>query len=450
MAFLKLTSTNENLSWVLEKNPNTGIVIKSNRQGYLFGFFPKKENEVVQTEYCVYFKDASDEISYKEHVDQSFEYLSSAKYTNARFINDSIQELMLSARENLHTYLERGEDYDVPAHHTIMFNVVATQYKTIDIFQRYFKEVEIVSFEVTKNNFRLVFGTKKEITLSHFLNLVNLFGIFAVLNSNDFTYVHEGMIPKYLKILNRIDAPYFIRYLFKVRLLRERKKFEAKQKDLEQTKLYDLSLTYGDSHDARIDFIKENIELNHSIVDIGTGIDFKYLKIFAPLLAKKDLMYYAIEKDHDAKERIKAGIRNRQLENVELFDSLDEFLLVHPMEKEMLTVICTEVLEHNEIDAAKALIETMIQKINFNQIIITVPNSSFNQYYGLDGAFRHTDHKWEYTQKEFEDLCSPLVVYCAVKTGMTPGTGVQLNYFGVGDKINGDAVSTGLIIKSIN
>lgn len=260
MAFLKLKSSNKNLSWILEKNPETGIVVKSNRQGYLFGFYPLIDGVKETNQYCIYFKDASDEVSYKKHDDESFEYLSSSKYTNARFINDSIEELMRSAREGVHTYQERKEEYDIPAIHTIMFNMIETQYKTIDIFQRYFENIKITSEEIVKNNFRITFETIEPIVLSQFLCIVNLFGIFAVLNSNDFIYLHEGMTEKYLRILNKIDVPYFIRYLFKVRLLREPKKFEKCKQGLEQTNLYsNLTLTYGDTHDARIDWIFSQI-----------------------------------------------------------------------------------------------------------------------------------------------------------------------------------------------
>lgn len=445
MAFLKLSSENKNLSWVLEKNPATGVVIKSNRQGYLFGFFPLIENKLIENEYCIYFKDASDEVSYKKHRDESFEYLTSAKYTNARFINDAIEEMLRSARDGKHTYQERGEEYDTEAMHSLSVNIVETQYKTIDIFQRYFTDIKISSEEIGKNHYRITFQTVEPCTLSHFLNFISLFSIFAVLNSSDFIYVHEGMIEKYLKILNRIDVPYFIRYLFKVRLLREPKKFAGMKEELQKTKHYDvINLTYGDSHDARIDFIKEKVDLQFPIIDIGTGIDFKYLKIFGPKLNEKDIKYYAIEKDFDAQERIKAGIRNRQLDNVELFDSFEDFLLVNADEliKITPTIICTEVLEHNEIDEVKSILNKMLL-INFNQIIITVPNQSFNKHYGFAGIeTRHDDHKWEYTKEQFHTLITEYLlennhhVYC--------------EYYDIGDKINEDSVSTGLIIKKVN
>lgn len=440
MAFLKLTSDNKNLSWVIEKNPETGIVIKSNRQGYLFGYYPLGEIN----SYCVYFKDVSDEVSYKKHPDESFDYLSSSKYTNARFINDSIEEMLKSARDGIHTYQKEGKEYDVDATHALVINVIETQFKTIDIFQKHFKELAIISTEVTKNNYRVLFKNLIPMTLSKFLNIVNLFGIFAVLNSSDFTYLQDGMIEKYLRILNKIDAPYFIRYLFKVRLLRSEARFNKLKESLESTTRHDkLTMTYGDTHDARIEWIKSHVKTEtNSIVDIGTGIDFRYLKMFAPKLQEKNLNYYAIEKDFDAIERIKVGIKNRQLDNVELFESLENFILLKPpdLQKQLPPVIiCTEVLEHNEINEVEGILKKIFENIDFSQLLITVPNASFNKHFGLEG-FRHDDHKWEYTREQFVEFMGKII-----------GKFKHFHYsvYDIGDNINGDAVSTGIIVSKL-
>ena len=448
MAFTKLISSNKDLSWVLEKNPETGIVTKSCRQGFLFGFFPFVNNNTITNEYCIYFKDASDEMSYKPHPDASFEYLNASKYNSARFINDSIEEMLRSARENVHTYLNEGKDYDLPAFHTMFFNAVETQYKTIDIFQRYFKDkVSIQGEEITKNNYKITFKNEEPLTLSIFLSIINLFGIFAVLNSNDYTYLTDDMIKKYLRILNKIDVPYFIRYLFKVRLLRNPRRFEELVKDLSTTKLYNsLELTYGDTHDARIDWIKNGIDLNHSIIDIGTGIDYKYLKIFAPLLQQKGLKYYAIEQNLDARERIKAGCKNRGLDNVEIYETFDSFLEIYENDSNKYLILCTEVLEHNELDEVESLLLKVLSKIKLHKFFITVPNHDFNKFYGFTNTEkRHEDHKWEISEKEFigfiDRILSPSQLINPLKTKYS------FNNYQIGDKIDGVGVSTAIIIE---
>ena len=60
MAIIKLSSTNPKFSHVIMKNPASGMQIKTLRQGFSFGWFKD------ESEYCVYFKDSDDEISFKE------------------------------------------------------------------------------------------------------------------------------------------------------------------------------------------------------------------------------------------------------------------------------------------------------------------------------------------------------------------------------------------------
>lgn len=439
MALLQIFSENPDLSYLIQKNPNSGLFMKSVKQGVMFGYFPKEDGRINEQKYIIYFKDASDQISYKRHEDESFEYLNASKYNNARFINDAIQEVLHAARE-------KASEKDVPSHHEILVNLVETQFKTIDIFRRYFPEVGIASAEISKDNYRILFRTQEEMPLQKLLQLINLFSIFAALNSDDYIFITEDMIRKYVRLANELDAPYFIKYLIKIRMVRSGKKFENLKKDLEQSNRYKIQMVYGDTHDMRIQWIrsilnkvkmfkeKEVIYLERSIVDIGTGIDYRYLKIFAPILQSQGLKYYAIERDYDARERIKAGLRNRALEDtVELFESIEEFLDFYKNVEESprVDVICTEVLEHNEFNAARKIVNQICDKIDFEKFIITVPNSAFNVHYGLDGKFRHDDHKWEGTIEDVQRLAPP-----------------YLNWVisGVGDMVDDVPVTHGLVI----
>lgn len=418
MAILHIESMNENLSFVLQKNPNSGMLVKGNKQGCLFGFFPRRGNNAVTNEYVVYFKDASDKITYKRHPDEQFEYLNASKYNDARFINYAIQEVLHSAREG------KGDSkkYDAPAFHTINVSLVETNFKTIDIFKRYFTNISINYEKVSTDNYRMVFVTLEPTTLQYLLQVINLFSVFAQLNSPTYTYMTEDLVKKYIRIANEIDAPYFIKYLIRVRMCRSESIFNSVKGDLEKSNRYKVTMQPGDTHDARIRWIynllaivsnelveqgrKPKWSLDRAIVDIGAGIDYRYLKMFAPKLQDKGLKYYAVEIDEDARERIKAGVINRGLEDtVEIYESFDEFLKYHDeyLTKERFDVICTEVLEHNEFEEAKKLVRKVAKSINFENFIMTVPNGDFNQFYGLDG-FRHDDHKWEATRELLSDL----------------------------------------------
>lgn len=450
MAILQIKSGNQDLSFVIQKNPANPLTVKNNKNGVLFGYFPNVNGILQTNQYIIYFVDASDSVSYKVHENEQFEYLTASKYNNARFINDAIQEMLHSAREGKGDSLQ----YDSVTEQEITINVVETQYKTIDIFRRHFTEIEILHEEISINNYRLSF--KSVSTLNYLLKIVNLFSMFAALNSDDFIYVEDSICGKYVRLIEEVDAPYFIRYLMKVRMLREGKRFDMFKEQLESSKAHNISMQRGDTHVMRIDWIKnqllnkiESIENNTRktslelkedlpIIDIGTGIDFRYLKIFAPILQEKGLTYYAIERDPDAIARINAGLKNRNLEDtVELFDSIESFLEYKKeyLSNQKFNIICTEVLEHNEFEEAKTIVKNICKNINYDKFIITVPNKEFNQFYGIaDNQFRHDDHKWEANINDISEIAN---LHNTCKT-------IAL----IGDTVDNISVTYGLILSN--
>lgn len=436
MAFLRLTSDNSNLSYVLQKNPASGLISRTLKGGMLFGYFPKKDEETILNQYCIVFKDSSDTVTYKAHEDEQFEYLNSSKYTNARFINDAIQEMLHTAREN-------EQELDVPGKQSIFINVIETHHKTIDIFRRYFKELEFVEEMVSINAYRLTVSSVGDMTVSRLLKIINLFGMFATLNSDDYIYITSDMVKKYIRLCNAMDVPYFIKYLLKMRMVRSDVKFELFKEELDKSEKWKFNFKHGDSHLMRINWVKEVLPINASLVDIGTGIDFRYLKVLADKLALAGHKYYAIEIDADARERIKAGVRNRNLEDsVEIFESLDEFLLYYagPLNRERVNVLCTEVLEHNEYAEAKKIFKKVVEEIDFYNFVVTVPNATFNQFYNMDG-FRHDDHKWEATLDNVAEL-EKIALY-------DTNAKVHTEIHNVGDEVNDISVSWGLTINKM-
>ena len=51
MCLLKIKSTNPNFSFIIYKNPKTGMQIKSIRQGFGYGFFPNDS----ENKYIIFF-----------------------------------------------------------------------------------------------------------------------------------------------------------------------------------------------------------------------------------------------------------------------------------------------------------------------------------------------------------------------------------------------------------
>lgn len=411
MAILHLKSTNPDLSYILMKNPTSGAQLKKHKKGYLIGFYPLINDKLNESEYIIAFKDNPLECSYKEHEKAQFEYISNNQYNDARFINDAISEMLLSAREEKKT----GEWDSNEFEHEMFISAVETNERALSLFQRHYKNIEISWEEISKNNFRVNFKTKSK--LSYLLKFATVFSLFTSLEGNsNFIYIEDHLASKYVRLLNDIDAPYFIRYIFKISMLRSFNRFNE-FKDVLGTDL--MTFEFGDTHTQRMDFIaklllnsmpngSKEYKYKNNILDIGAGYDFRYLKMIYPTIENSNVIYYAIERDEDAYEKINARIKTNGWRNVRLYKTYEEFQKDYTGEE--LNVICTEVLEHNEKQDAINLVRNLIVDLAYNMMIFTVPNKNFNEYYFEDeNQFRHDDHKWEPTQIECEEFINDCV-----------------------------------------
>jgi hypothetical protein len=141
--------------------------------------------------------------------------------------------------------------------------------------------------------------------------------------------------------------------------------------------------------------------------------------------------YYAVDRDADL-EQLAINISRRYDDNNLLFyNSIDEFT-----SSEQVNIILTEVIEHNSMEEAKNLIDKALS-YNFNKVIITTPNVEFNSFYSMEGGLRHEDHCFELTRDEFKSLI----------TSCIKGKNVNVEYFYLGDSLNGIQPVQGCIIK---
>jgi len=431
MGFLQVNSNNKDLSFIIGKNPASGLQLKKNKKGVFLNWYHNDS-------YNIYFKDRSNEMSYPVHPDAQFEYSNTAKFNNPRIYCDMFSDLLNDARI-------KPREHDVEGfHYEIFINLIYTHFKTIDIFKRYFTPLGI-NFEHETivegtNNYRVKISTDTQ-KMSYLLSVTNLFTMVASLNSDDYIYLTDDFVEKYIDMANSVDAPYFIKYLIKVRMLRSPKRFEKLLDKLNASSSHTFEFLFGDTHDARIEFVKNNIFGTKTIVDIGSGIDYRYLKFLGYLTQENKKNYYAIDIDEDAQFKAKRYVQNNNIEGVSVYADIDAVISNYQFENtyEKVDVLCTEVLEHNEIKEAQELIKKVLSNFNINKFLITVPNSEFNKHYS-DNLFRHDDHKWEVPFDEFKKIiinCIDLEKY-------------EIEFFPVGDKVDGIATSSGCIIKSKN
>lgn len=86
MAIVPLRSTNPKFSFLIKKNPGSGMLLRSIRKGTAYGWYTD------ESAFNVYFKDADNEISYKQNENENFEYLNVSRYNTPLFPLNAINE----------------------------------------------------------------------------------------------------------------------------------------------------------------------------------------------------------------------------------------------------------------------------------------------------------------------------------------------------------------------
>lgn len=76
--------------------------------------------------------------------------------------------------------------------------------------------------------------------------------------------------------------------------------------------------------------------------------------------------------------------------------------------KNYQAIVCSEVIEHVYPDVLDAFLELTLGIYHPEILIVTTPNGEYNvnfpdlKYNTPESIFRHNDHKFEWTRKEFE------------------------------------------------
>lgn len=86
MAIVQLRSENPAFSYLIRKNPASGLTLRSVRKGIAYGWYSEA------SVYHVYFKDADNEVSYKQFAEERFEYLNVSRYNTPLFPLNAINE----------------------------------------------------------------------------------------------------------------------------------------------------------------------------------------------------------------------------------------------------------------------------------------------------------------------------------------------------------------------
>jgi small RNA 2'-O-methyltransferase len=417
MAIFQLRSMNPRFSYVVQKNPLSGMLLKSVRKGKAFGWFSDDHT------YNVYFKDADNEVSYPKEKEEQFEYLNVSRYNTPLFPLNVVSDYFNSASKKLHPEDSEGIE------HQITVNLVQIENKRyLAFFRHHFPDYQLEWEELAHQNYRITIKTKK--TIYELLNYSNTLFLFLSLMNRTLFDMTDDTIEKYIRNLKVIDAPFFIRYLFARNVLTKKERFRRFKAPLEETSKYEIDFAFGNTATQRKDWITNHLKFDLPIIDIGCGegaYTIPYSKKIAPHFV------HAIDIDEGAREKVKQKVTRQEIDNVILYHSLDHFLENELEEK--VDVLLTEVVEHMSEEEAGKLLTEVIQKINVNKLFLTTPNRDFNQFYQIH--LRHDDHKWEKNEAEFKAWLEAIIL----------ADGWNLFYQGIGDRVNGIHTTQGVIIS---
>lgn len=418
MAILDIQTSNPDMSWIIKKNihtqqQNNTPFVRSLRKGNAYGWYRDINN------FRILFKEGNGESSFYKYLNN--DYLNQSAYNCAYVYCALIGEMLSSATKQIH-------EKDIQCSNTIELSSVLITLPTVaQFFIKYFNDkVNIEMTPVAKKVFTIKFTGN--VSLYYLTNLVQVFCLMqAIEDKNVYVDLTEGALNKYAQSLRNIEAPYFIVYLFLSRCVPDYTSFKKVKSLLEQP---GWQLNFGNTQKQRFDQIKKYIQNGNVLQDIGCGELY-----YSRHLSGNYKNIYSWDMDSSIQERNARFIEKKSLNNIELKGgfTVNEIANIKPGND----ILITEMLEHMPKDQAAELLASL-KDTSFRRMILTVPNGEFNQYYKLDGQFRHDDHYWEPSYQETVDFIENIFGKNNPHVEIKP----------IGDGINGVHVSTLIVVNN--
>lgn len=432
MGIIRLSSTNPKFGFIIFKNPATGLLVKENRLGHLFGYYSQdKDGNINENEYIVYFRDQHNRVSYQTKRDSSFDYIDVLRYASPRILLDINKQFFRSTmnRDQAVVFDQDGvyENCIVSEFTKIDFNL-----KRLSHFSLYFTDVQF-NFRLLKGNIYQVTLTTKR-SLHYLINLSDVLFMYITLLNSDYFVCSEDQTESLIKSMNIVKADYYIRYLIKNKTIYSSVVFDKFKPLLEKDQ--PIQLCYGNTQTQRLQHLQRLLSFSRSIVDIGCG-EGSYAVPYSRKLKNTDHVYYAMDVDSGPLATLNQKVKTKCLENVKTFNSLESLFGEGGYQGEECDMIITEVVEHMDQEPGQQLLKEILGKFNWKSVIITTPNQEFNKYYlGLEG-FRHDDHNWEATRPKFERYMSIV---------LDGDLNVKVEYLDIGDRVEGVPITQGCLI----
>lgn len=426
MSIVTVGSTNPAFSFVIQKNPATiresNIPFKrSVRKGVVNGWFTKPDD----SEFRLWFKDHDHQSSFAEGLSDEFEYLDRSRYGSPYAPIAIITECLGSASKEESALDLPGSLFES----YISSNILVANPSFLERMSSHYNDSCLIKAEPLPGQERYAKITVTAPTLHSAINIFQTLCIMQALSDKE-TYVPmgEAALQKFAKVFNRANAPYYPRYLFKVRAIHNRATFDKVKEDLQGA---GTTFVFGDTRQQRFDVIREQLKVKPSEVlyDIGCGEMFYALR-----LQNTYETIFAIDADEEISTNNVGKLRGRNIEDVVAIHAMvdKEWVEENGEKFSGADILLTEVLEHIPQEESLVLLDQIL-KCNPSKVVITVPNKDFNVNYGItENETRHYDHKWEPTFADFSDEMVTVAAATGYKVSVTP----------IGDVVNDASVST--------
>lgn len=408
---IKSQSENPQFSWVIGKNPESIPLGKPLRKGSGLFWFLDNQTYILGFFECLR---STGSVSFGKSPEDEFAYLYSEEYC------DPYLALLLLNTPFRDLINKDANEFDGDYYNELEIHSFRHSHFFDKIIRFFDLNYEIVDQSDHWSHY-VVYKFYNKGKFKDLVVQVSLLMMFMALNENSSLNVEDALVERYIKIMNDCDFPYYPRSLFKL------KACNGKKKLIEKLNTDRIKMLNGDTHQARMNFTNNNIAGN-VVMDLGCG-EFRHGR----QIAKKVDKYIGVDIDEDVLEKAKKRAKKMSFENVEFYADYKDIV-----DKNIDTIICSEVIEHMEMEMAEFLLKDVIGIFHPLRIVITTPNKNFNINY-LDKNMRHEDHKWEEDEKFVLDWLINII------------DKVEFNYsiesFGVGDCVDGEYCTSGFVLK---
>lgn len=429
---LSIKSRNDKLMDLLYKNPSTdfGVYAKPLKNGVVLGYMvsPHQYDVVFQDTKYSYLPEDSNAIDYQSYCNP----LVVLNICNELFLHILKQKQDFDAAPITWLNMTQGEaDNQVCTIEIPTFYIHSTWYRNDRfLLSKYFPSLEVTPLQGRNFALKITGGSVFEA-----MNLLNIVALFTHITNEYgmYTYIDDSFAEKYARILTNLDhVPYFVFYLFIRRAIKNNNQFAKVKPVFEQYLLrtYDsVNLIHQNTHQARMNYICNQLDKQIPILDIGCG-ELLYYKRMVKSGFKLD--YYAVDQDKELVQVAKNIQHRLETDNLYFYHELDEVPINHTVQ-----IILSEVIEHNSESDAQALVKRALQ-FPFSKLFITTPNVSFNIFYSEELDSRHGDHHFEFDEAQFKAFIQGCV---------QDENNLELSFDFIGDTLNGIQPTQVAIIK---